>query len=44
MKQAIKKGAGIKKKGISAWKEKVGLNVTAANLEEIGRASCRERV
>ena len=33
MKQAIKKGAGIKKKGISAWKEKVGLNVTAANLE-----------
>ena len=33
MKQAIKKGAGIKKKGISAWKEKVGLNATAANLE-----------
>lgn len=33
MKQAIKKGAGIKKKGISAWKEKVGLNVTATNLE-----------
>lgn len=33
MKQAIKKGAGIKKKGISAWKEKVGLNVTVANLE-----------
>ena len=33
MKQAIKKGAGIKKKGIRAWKEKVGLNVTAANLE-----------
>lgn len=33
MKQAIKKGVGIKKKGISAWKEKVGLNVTAANLE-----------
>ena len=33
MKLAIKKGAGIKKKGISAWKEKVGLNVTAANLE-----------
>lgn len=33
MKQAIKKGAGIKKKGISAWKEKVGLNVTTANLE-----------
>lgn len=32
MKQAIKKGAGIKKKGISAWKEKVGLNATAANL------------
>lgn len=33
MKQAIKKGDGIKKKGISAWKEKVGLNATAANLE-----------
>lgn len=33
MKQAIKKGAGIKKKGISAWKEKAGLGVTAANLE-----------
>lgn len=33
MKQAIKKGAGIKKKGISAWKEKAGLGVTATNLE-----------
>ena len=33
MKQAIKKGAGIKKKGISAWKEKAGLGVTSANLE-----------
>lgn len=33
MKQAIKKGVTIKKKGISAWKEKAGLSVTAANLE-----------
>lgn len=33
MKQAIKKGAGIKKKGISAWKEKAGLGVTSTNLE-----------
>lgn len=33
MKQAVKKGAGIKKKGISAWKEKAGLSVAVTNLE-----------
>ena len=32
MKQAIKKGAGIQKKGLGAWKEKAGLNASATNL------------
>lgn len=31
-KQAVKKGQGIKKKGISAFKEKMGLTPTAKNL------------
>lgn len=31
-KQAIKKGAGIQKKSLSAWKEKNGLAITGGNL------------
>ena len=32
MKQAIKKGTGIQKKGLGSWKEKAGLNVSTTNL------------
>ncbi len=39
MKQAIKKGAGIQKKGLGSWKEKAGLNKVDSNDVTVSNAS-----